>query len=355
MAFRRVFLLLLVLGAALSALACNDNGGGSDGGSVTLNGAGATFPHPLYSKWISEYGKANSGVRINYQSIGSGGGIRQILAGTVDFGATDAPLNDAERGRAEAPVYHIPTTLGAVAVAYNLPGVEELQLAPDVLADIFLGKIAKWNDPRIAATNPGVSLPELSVTVVVRSDGSGTTAVFSDYLAKVSRQWKDEVGQGKSLKWPAKPLAAKGNAGVAGNLQGVKGSIGYVELAYAMKTKAIRVAALKNRNGEFVKPSVRAVTAAAAGAEMPDTLHVSITDATGKGAYPISAYTYILVRSDTTDADKGKAVAKFLWWTLHDGQKHCADLFYAPLPKSVVTQVEKRLKQLKVGGQPALD
>jgi phosphate transport system substrate-binding protein len=319
---------------------------------ITLNGAGATFPYPLYSKWIAEYNRQNPNVRINYQSIGSGGGIRQITAGTVDFGATDAPMTEDETKKAPGKLTHIPTTLGAVAVTYNAAGVTELKLSPDVLADIYLGKITKWNDERIRASNPSAALPDANISVVSRSDGSGTTAVFTEYLAKVSPEWSEKVGVGKSVRFPT-GLGAKGNEGVTGQTKTTPGAIGYVELAYATQNN-LPVAAIKNAAGEFVKPSIAAITAAASGVEMPDTLYTSVTNAAGKDAYPISSFTYILVYEDSKDAQKGEGLARFLWWAIHQGQVHAEPLHYAPLPEGVVKKVEPRLKSLTANGKKLL-
>lgn len=324
----------------------------ADTTEVSLNGAGATFPYPLYSKWMSEYNKRHPNIKINYQSIGSGGGIRQILAGTVDFGASDAPMNAAELSKAPRTLHHIPATLGGVAVAYNVEGVSELRLTSDALASIYLGDITKWNDPKLVEANPGASLPDLNITVIYRSDGSGTTAVFSDYLAKVSSGWKARVGVGKSLKWP-RGLGAKGNEGVTGQVKTTKGAIGYLELAYAIQSK-LSAAAIENPAGQFVAPSIEAISAAAAGAALPASLTASITNSEGKGAYPIASYSYLLVYEETNDAVKAEALAKFLWWASHDGQKLAADLHYAPLPAAVVTQIESRLKQLKGAGDALL-
>ena len=321
--------------------------------NLALTGAGATFPYPLYSKWMSQYHTLRPNVQINYQSIGSGGGIRQITARTVDFGASDAPMTEEEIKKAPAQLVHIPTTLGAVVVTYNLEGVSSpLKLTSDVLADIYLGKITKWNDKRIGKENAGVKFPTSDISVVYRSDGSGTTAVFTDYLAKVSTEFKDKVGQGKSVKWP-KGLGAKGNEGVTGQIKTTPGTIGYVELAFAVQNK-MPSAQLKNKSSQFVEPSIETVTAAAAESELPDSLTASITDAGGPKSYPISSYTYLLVYEDSTDRNKGTALVEFLWWAIHDGQKECAPLNYAPLPATAVAKVEARLKQLKVAGKVAL-
>jgi phosphate transport system substrate-binding protein len=315
---------------------------------IRINGAGATFPFPLYSKWMAEYHRAHPNVRINYQSIGSGGGIRQIISETVDFGATDAPMKAEEAKKAPRQLIHIPTTVGAVAVAFGLEGVSSLKLTPETLAGIFLGEITKWNDPKIAEANEGVTLPDQAVSVVYRSDGSGTTAVFTDYLAKVAPAFAEKVGQGKSVKWPT-GLGAKGNEGIAGQIKTTPGTIGYVELAYAVQSK-LSVASLRNKAGKFVAPSIEAVSAAAAGVEMPDTLFASITDPAGEAAYPISAFTYILAYQKAKDATKGKALAEFLWWAVHDGQKFGEPLHYAPLPAPVVKKVEGALEQLTTAG-----
>ena len=322
--------------------------------AIELQGAGATFPFPLYSKWMAEYQKANTNVRINYQSIGSGGGIRQITERTVDFGATDAPMKEDELAKAPAKLIHIPTTLGAVVVAYNLEGVTGLKLTPDVVASMFLGEITKWNDAKITKLNPGVKLPAEPIAVAYRSDGSGTTAVFTEYLAKVSPSWKDKVGAGKSVKFPV-GMGAKGNEGVAGQLKMTPGTIGYIELAYAKQTN-VTYASIKNAAGNFVEPSLAGISAAAASVvgTMPEDMRVSIVDAPGDATYPISAFTYILVYEEQADAAKGKALAQFLWWAVHEGQAFGADLNYAPLPAEVVTKVEAKLKALKAGGQVLL-
>ncbi len=355
MIHRRTFTVLAL--SSLLLVGCNKGPSGTGSATksdkVTLNGAGATFPYPLYSKWMSEYNKKNPNIRINYQSIGSGGGIRQITAKTVDFGATDAPMKEDEAKKAPGKLIHIPTTMGAVAVTYNIPKVNAaLKLGGDVLSDVFLGKITKWNDPRIASENPDVSLPDEKINVVYRSDGSGTTAVFTEYLGKVSADFKSQVGAGKSVKWPT-GLGAKGNEGVTGQVKTTPGSIGYVELAYATQNK-MPVASIKNKAGQFVAPSIAAITKAGKGIEMPDELYVSITDSAGDGAYPIASYTYILVYEDSADATKAKTLAEFLWWAIHEGQDHAEALHYAPLPTPVMKKVEARLKTLKSGDKTLL-
>ena len=346
-----------LLGAALLAScsgdskpAASDSGKAAQHGSgVDLNGAGATFPNPLYSRWIADYA-AKSGVKVNYQAIGSGGGIRQLQEGTVDFGASDAPMTDDEIAKAKGgAVMHVPTVLGAVAVTYNLPGLAApLRLTGDVVADIFAGRIVKWNDARIAATNSGVALPDKSILVVHRSDGSGTTFIFSDYLSAVSAAWSKSPGKGKELQWPI-GLGGKGNDGVAGQVKGTPGAIGYVELAYA-KQNALPVASLKNANGDFVAPSVESATAAAAGvaAKLPANTdyRISIANAPGAGAYPISSMTWILVYRAPSDAAKSKKLTDFLRWALTDGQKSAAALDYAPLPAAIATAVLARLDSI---------
>ena len=318
---------------------------------TVIQGAGATFPYPLYSKWISEYKKINPSVNINYQSIGSGGGIKQITERTVDFGATDAPMSGSELAKVKSPIYHIPMTLGAVVVAYNVPGVGPgLKLTPEVLSGVFMGSITTWNDPRVAGLNPGVKLPNTPITVAYRTDGSGTTAVFTEYLAKVSVDWKSKVGAGKSVKFPA-GLGAKGNEGVTGLVKSSPGAIGYLELAYA-KQNNMAVAAIRNKVGKFVVPSPEGVTSAASGNVVPPELCLSITDGPGAKDYPISSFSYILVYQDQQDGTKGKVLADFLWWATHEGQKFAAALDYAPLPaKDVLPKIEAKLRTLKAAGQ----
>jgi phosphate transport system substrate-binding protein len=271
-----------------------------------------------------------------------------MIAGTVDFGATDAPMSDEEAKSAPKKIVHVPTILGAVVLAYNLEGVTDLKISPEVLAGIYLGKIKKWNDPKIVADNPDTKLPAKDMNAVFRSDGSGTTAVFTDYLSKVSEEFKEKVGAGKSVSWPG-GVGAKGNEGVTGQVKTTPGSIGYLELAYAEQNK-LSMASLRNKAGEFIKPSIEATSAAAAGVQLPESLTVSITDSPAPGAYPIAAYTYIIVHEDTADAAKGKGVADFLWWAIHAGQQYAAALQYAPLPPATVELVEKRIKSLSSGG-----
>ena len=314
---------------------------------TTLNGAGATFPNPIYSKWFSEYHKAHPDIQINYQPIGSGGGIRQVLAGTVDFGATDGPMTDEQLSQAKTKILHVPTVLGANVPAYNIPGVTaELKFTPDTLAGIFLGRITSWNDAAIAAANPGVSLPNQPIIVIHRSDGSGTTYIWTDYLSKVSPEWQGQVGKGTSVKWPV-GLGGKGNEGVAGLIRQMQGAIGYIELIYAIENK-ITYGSVRNAAGIFVKASLESVTAAAASLKsMPADFRVSITNAPGKDAYPICSFTWLLIPEQSKDPAKGKILADFLSWMVSDGQKMTAALSYAPLPEAVVAKVRDEIKQVR--------
>lgn len=348
----RLGALILFISAAFLALACSGAAPGGSGGPVSLQGAGATFPNPLYQKWVSEYGKLNPNVKIDYQSIGSGGGIKQIQAQTVDFGASDAPMSDADLKAAPGETLHIPTVLGAVVVTYNVASIAQpLKLSPAVVADIFLGKIKKWDDARLKQDNAGVNLPAADITVVHRADGSGTSYVFTDFLSKVSAEWKQSVGADKSPKWPV-GQGGKGNEGVTGQIKNQPNTIGYVELAYATQNK-LPVALIKNSAGKFVEPSIDAVTAAAAAtsADTPDDLRVSITNATGDSSYPISSYTYILAYKDQKDATKGKALVDFLWWGIHDGEKFTGT-DYAPLPAEIVKRAEAKINSITSGGKP---
>jgi phosphate transport system substrate-binding protein len=318
---------------------------------LKLNGAGATFPYVIYSKWFDLY-HIKTDIQFNYQSIGSGGGIKQVIEGTVDFGATDGPMSDDQLKEANAKrgtdILHIPTVMGAVVVTYNVAEIgKDLRLTHDVLAAIFLGEITKWNDPRISAINSGKNLPDEAIIVSHRSDGSGTTYIFTDYLAKVSESWNSKVGSGTSVRWPV-GLGGKGNEGVSGLVKQTPGSIGYVELAYAVKN-GLPYASIKNKAGEFIEPTLESVTYAAAGAskEMPKDLRVSITNADGKKSYPISGFTWLLVYATMKDKQKGKALVDFLTWALSDGQKYAKDLLYAPLPKEVVTMCTAKVKSIK--------
>jgi len=316
--------------------------------SMLINAAGATFPYPIYSKWFDEYTKVNPNVRINYQSIGSGGGIRQASELTVDFGASDGPMTDEQLSKAKVHLLHFPTVMGADVPTYNIPGVtSSLNFTPKALAGIFLGTITKWNDPEIAKVNPGVTLPGKTIIVVHRSDGSGTTYIWVDFLSKVSPEWKNKVGVGTSVNWPV-GLGGKGNEGVAGLVKQTPYAIGYVELIYAAQNK-IPYGLVQNSAGKFVKASLESVTAAAAGAakEMPADFRVSITNAPGEPAYPIASFTWLLIPEKIDDPKKGKAITEFLRWMLTDGQKFAPPLLYAPLPKAVVAMEEKAIGQIK--------
>jgi phosphate transport system substrate-binding protein len=337
---RRLTLLLLCALLSLPAVA-----------QTTLNGAGATFPYPMYSKWFSDYHKLHSEVQINYQSIGSGGGIRQVTEGTVDLGASDMPMTDAQlaeaQGKLKTKILNLPSVLGAVVPAYNIPGVSgEVKFTPDALAEIFLGRVTKWNDKAITSVNPGVNFPDRDIIVIHRSDGSGTSFIWTDYLSKVSSDWKNQVGSGTSVKWPI-GLGGKGNEGVAGSIRQLQGSIGYVELIYAVQNN-IPFGSVKNAAGVFSKASLEGVTAAAASApKMPADFRVSITNAPGKDAYPISSFTWLLIPQQSKDAAKGKILADFLNWMVTDGQKMTNALSYAPLPDAVVQKEKEAIKQIK--------
>jgi phosphate transport system substrate-binding protein len=332
---QRIALLFVSLALALPVM-----------GQTQLNGAGATFPYPMYSKWFSEYNKLHPDVQINYQSIGSGGGIRQVLNGTVDFGASDGPMTDEQLKEAKFKILHIPTVLGADVPAYNVPGISgDVKFTPEILAGIFLGKIQNWNDPAIAKVNPGVTFPNQSIIVVHRSDGSGTTYIFTDYLSKVSQEWQSAVGKGTSVKWPV-GLGGKGNEGVAGQIRQLQGSIGYVELIYAVQNK-ISYGSIRNSAGNFVKASLEGVTEAAASVKtMPPDFRVSITNAPGKTAYPISSFTWLLIPVPAKDPNKGKILADFLNWMVTSGQSMASALSYAPLPESVAAKVKETIKQV---------
>jgi phosphate transport system substrate-binding protein len=337
---RRLTLLLLCALAAMPLA-----------GQTKLNAAGATFPYPIYSKWFSEYHKLHSDIEINYQSIGSGGGIRQVTEGTVDFGASDMPMTDAQLKEAQEKrktrILNLPTVLGADVPAYNIPGVSgEVKFTADALAGIFLGRITKWNDKAITSANPGVSFPDKDIIVVHRSDGSGTTFIWTDYLSKISPDWESKVGRNTSVQWPV-GLGGKGNEGVAGSIRQLPGAIGYVELIYAVQNN-ISYGSVKNAAGNFVKASLESVTAAAASApKMPADFRVSITNVPGKDAYPVSSFTWLLVPQQAKDSAKGKVLADFLNWMVTDGQKMTNALSYAPLPDSVVQKEREAIKQVK--------
>ena len=358
---RRILLAIPIL----AALACSGDtkGGGADSSAAApvstssgadLTGAGATFPYPIYSKWFGDYA-AKAGVKINYQSIGSGGGIRQLTEGTVDFGASDAPMTDAELAKAKGPILHFPTVLGAVVITYNLSGLDKaLKLNGEAVAQIFAGKITKWNDSRIASLNGGVTLPAKDILVVHRSDGSGTTYIFSDYLSAVSIAWAAAPGKGKELSWPV-GIGAKGNEGVAGQVKQTEGAIGYTELAYA-KQNHLATAAIANQAGEYVEPSIESATAAAAGisAKLPPTsdFRISIVNAPGAGAYPITSFTWLLIPKTIPSAKKQKQLTDFLRWYLTQGETSAASLDYAPLPQPLIATLTARIDSISVGSAP---
>jgi phosphate transport system substrate-binding protein len=347
MKLTRFLAIAALLASAVAAKAVDD---------VTLNGAGATFPKIIYENWMLSYNQTHPDVKLNYQAIGSGGGIRQFSDGTVDFGGTDAPMSDSAIAAIQGNVLHIPTVMGAVVIAYNLQGVSQpVKFTPDVLADIFLGKITNWNDARLASNNPGVTLPTQDIVVVHRSDGSGTSFVFTDYLSKVSTDWQQKVGKGTSPNWPV-GLGGRGNDGVSATVSQTPGAIGYIELAYATINK-IPFGVLKNSSGNWVMPTLESVTAAAAGAmkEMgPNTdFRVSITNSAGAQAYPISSFTWLLVHKTYSDTAKARALVQFVWWAETDGQAKAPELGYAPLPKDMRPWIQARLKSVMAGGRPA--
>ncbi len=335
----------LAVGAAAAVIAAGATLGAQ---SAQINGAGATFPYPIYSKWFSEYNKLHPTVEINYQSIGSGGGIRQVTNQTVFFGASDGPMTNDQLQAAPGKILHFPTVLGGVVPSYNLEGVGELKFTGPLLADIYLGKVTKWNDPAIAKLNPGATLPATDITVVHRSDGSGTTYIFVDYLSKVSPEWKQKVGVATSVQWPA-GVGGKGNEGVAGLVKQTPGAIGYVELIYALQNK-ISYGTVQNMAGKFVQASLETVTAAAAAAanSMPADFRVSITNAPGDTAYPISSFTWLLLYENPKDKATAKTMVEFVKWALTDGQKYCADLGYAPLPENVVKLEMTALNKIRL-------
>jgi phosphate transport system substrate-binding protein len=314
---------------------------------LLINGAGATFPYPIYSKWFDEYTKVDPSVRFNYQSIGSGGGQKQITARTVDFGASDGPMSDENLAKTPGKLLHIPTVAGADVITYNLPGNPKLKLDGDAIAGIFLGNITKWNDPKIAALNPGVELPDVGIIPVHRSDGSGTTFIFTDYLSSISPVWADSVGKGTSVKWPASiGIGAKGNEGVAGQVKQLSGAVGYVELIYA-KQNQMPYADVKNAAGNFITPSLDSVTAALATAKIPDDFRFSMVNAPGDQSYPIAGTTWLLVYQQQKDAAKGKKLVEFLNWALTKGEGMASSLDYASLPESLQQRVLERIKTIK--------
>lgn len=325
--------------------------------TIRLNGAGATFPFPLYSKWFDEYAKF-SNTQVNYQSIGSGGGIRQVTEGTVDFGASDGIMTDEQQAKAEethGPILHIPMTMGAVAVVYNLTDIEagQLKLTSDVLADIYLKRITKWNDPRIIQLNPEVDLPNQEIAVVHRSDGSGTTFIFTNYLAEVSEEWREKVGNATAVDWPG-DIGGQGNEGVAGQVRQLPGAIGYVELAYATQS-AMAWAALQNASGNYIEPSIEATSLAAEGVTLPGDMKIMVTNSANPQAYPIAGFTWLLVYQEQTNCTKGKALVDTLWWAIHDGQQYATPLEYAPLPQDAVSKAEAQIRSITCNGQALLE
>lgn len=340
---------LFLLSTTLAIAACPAKG------LKELTGAGATFPYPLYSKMFAEYDKL-CGVKVNYQSIGSGGGIRQLQELTVDFGASDGIMDDKQKSEARSgSVLHIPIVAGAEAIVYNLPGIQrgQLKLTPEVLADIFLKKISNWNDNRLKALNPSLKLPDVAIAVVHRSDGSGTTFIFTNYLSKVSSEWKDKVGFATSVNWPG-DVGGKGNEGVANSVQQIPGAIGYVELAYA-KQNNMAWAQLRNRAGAFLEPSLDSAALAADQPNLPDNMEVMVTDSAHAKAYPITGFTWLLVYENQTDAAKADAVANLAWWMIHDGQQYALPLDYAPLKGAALKKSEALVKKIKVNGRPVLN
>jgi phosphate transport system substrate-binding protein len=347
-------LALVVAFAALYAGAGTAVAGCPTKGVKELTGAGATFPYPLYSKMFSEYNKA-CGVKVNYQSIGSGGGIRQLQAQTVDFGASDGIMDDKQKSEAKGGnILHVPTVAGAEAIIFNLPGIQsgKLKITPDVLADVYLKKINNWNDKRISAINPGVKLPDLAIAVVHRSDGSGTTFIFTNYLSKVSSEWKSKVGSATSVNWPG-DVGGKGNEGVANSVKQIPGAIGYVELAYAHQNK-LPWAQIRNKAGKWMDPSLDGAAAAADQKDLPDNMEVVITDSSNPNAYPISGFTWLLLYENQRDPAKADAVAQLAWWMIHDGQKFATPLEYAPLKGAAVKKAEALLKKIKADNQIVL-
>jgi phosphate transport system substrate-binding protein len=327
----------------------------AEGQAVRLHGAGATFPYPLYSKWITVYQKDHPAVRIDYRAVGSGAGIRQILAGAVDFGASDAPMTDDELAQAKGPILHLPMTLGAVVVAYNLPDLrEKLRLTPEVIGSVFLGEITRWNDNQITGQNPGVPLPATEITVVHRADGSGTTGIFKEYLSTVVPRWKEKVGTGKGPNFPI-GVGATGNEGVSARIKSTPGSVGYVELAYAIEI-GLPYASLRNQAGAFVDPSPESITAAASTVRerIPDDMRTFLVNSPAANAYPLSGFSYVLIYRDQPNEPKGRALAEFLWWDAHEGQAFCTPLHYAKLPPEVVIRVEQQLRSASTNGRPLL-
>ena len=331
---------LALLGGVLAALSA-----ATASAQMLINGAGATFPFPLYSKWFNEYAKVDPSVQFNYQSIGSGGGQKQILSETVDFGASDGPMSDDNLARAPRTLWHFPTVAGADVITYNLPGNPKLKIDGPTIAGIFLGTITKWNDPAISGRNPGVNLPDMDIVVIHRSDGSGTTYIFTDYLSKVSPAWKEKVGKGTSVSWPS-GIGGKGNEGVSGQIKQVPGSVGYIELAYA-KQNQLAYADVKNSAGNYITPSIESVTEALATADIPDDFRFSMVNPPGAQAYPISGATWLLVYAEQKDHAKGEKLVQFLKWAYSDGEKLAPGLNYAPLPDALIKRALERVQSIK--------
>lgn len=344
--------LVFAIGFVFFFAACSPQATGS---AVSLQGAGASFPKPIYEKWMNEYGKVHKDVKIDYQSVGSGAGQNAIISNTADFGASDDPMKDEDMKKAASELIHIPTVLGAVVITYNLEGVDKpLKFEPETIAGIYLGEIKKWNDPKLAAENPDVKLPDTNISPVYRADSSGTTAVFTDFLSKTVPAFKDRIGPSKQPNWvQGVGIGAKGNDGVMGQVKSAPNTIGYVEIAFAKENK-LPIALIKNKAGNYVEPTIANITSAAAGSaqEMPEDLREQITNADGDNSYPISSYTYILAYKDQKDPVKGKALVDFLWWSLHDGSKYAEDLHYAPLPPEVLKKVEAKLDTITADGKP---
>jgi len=350
-----VNLLLSSCGGSGSKSASDSTAANTAGTENALLGAGSTFVYPLFGKMFAEYGKTHP-IKVNYQSIGSGGGIQQLTSKTVDFGGSDAPLNDEQTKTIGVPVLHIPMASGADIVSYNLPGItQSLKMTPDLIASIFLGKITNWNDAKIAAVNPGIKFPNLQLVVIHRSDGSGTTFIWTDYLTKISPEWAAKVGKATSVNWPA-GLGGKGNEGVAGLVKQTPGAIGYIELSYAIQNK-MAVAQVRNKSGKFITPNLTSITAAS-NIDLPEDAKVSLTDTSNPDGYPISSFTWALIYKEQNYKDRSAAKAKvlldLLWWNIHDGQKYCEPLNYATLSKSAVTVAENQLKSATYNGQPIL-
>lgn len=359
MILKNLYTTLFITAAVLFSFGCSgqklgETSGGDTGGTIRLQGSGATFSKPIYEKWANEYGKLHPNVKIDYQGTGSGAGQKALLSKTSDFGASDDPMSDEDLAKGGSPILHIPTVLGAVVLTYNLKDVKEpLRLTPQTIADIYLGKIKKWNDPKLKADNPNAALPDADILPIYRADSSGTSAVFTDFLSKANAEWKEKIGSNKQPSWiTGVGIGAKGNDGVMGQVTQTPNAIGYVELTFA-KANNLTSAMIKNKSGEFVAATPETVAAAAAETveQMPDDLRIQITDTTAKNGYPISSYTYILVYKDQTNAASGKVLADFLWWALHDGSAFVEDLHYVALPAGVLSKVETKINSMTGGGK----